>query len=498
MKVFKELALDSLVYGASNFLGRLIGFFLLPLYTQYLSTFDYGIIAMMSFITIFYTPLSSMGITNAIFKVFNREDDPERKRVVLSSGAIAVTVNAVILFLLGYLLADFLTYLLVDDKNYRNVFLLALSAAFFTSISAVFSVVLRANRKVLQIGLIRIVELLLTVGFTIYYVVYLREGLIGVFYGSFIGTLAALILSLILCRSFLVPKFSRPDLKEMLAYGLPFLPHRLLTYGSGFAAQYIMKVYLGVAAVGVYDVAVRFAVPLAFIVGSVQSAWVPIKFQIHKEEGENGPAVFRRVITTYLFVILFLFTSMTIFVPEVVLFLMPEEFHAAAQLMPYVLLVHLARSFYFMLGTGFDFTTNTKPLPLVSGAGFVIMIGLGIIGIKYFGTVGAVLSVSLSWITMATMIRYFSIRRYYIPLNFKGFAWNGVVSVVSIIASVLIYTSLDNFWLRIGAEIIAFLGISVWIALIVRSSDDFKSLNLGKYPVFGKLNGLLIKLGAKA
>ena len=96
LKSLRDLIKDSLTYGASGLLGQLIGFLLLPLYTQYLTPRDYGILALVIFIPQFFTPISSMGITNAIFRRYNFHNEEEKRKSSLFTANLSILITSLI------------------------------------------------------------------------------------------------------------------------------------------------------------------------------------------------------------------------------------------------------------------------------------------------------------------------------------------------------------------------------------------------------------------
>lgn len=492
MKVFKALTFDSLIYGASNFLGKVIGFLLLPLYTSYLTPYDYGIVAMLAFVPIFFGPLASMGITNAIFRRYNLRADKEEQSNILSTGAYAVFFNSLLFLGIGLLFGKPLAKFLVDDTALSQLVEVSIYTAFATSIAAVFTVVLRAERKVVTIGIVRLFELLVTIGSTIYLVVYQDQGVMGVLIGGLVGAVCAMVLIIICCLKYMRFSFDRIELQAMMSYGLPFLPHRLLTFGSTFLGQYLIKTYVGLSATGLCDIALRFAVPLTFIVGSVQSAWVPLKFQIHREE-EDASLIFKKVISTYLIFVLAIFLALATFGPELLRLFTAPEFHSAANLLPFVLLIPLARSAYFMLGTGFEFTNNTKPVPLISGAGIIALLASSFPLIRYFGIYGAIGGLVICWIVMTALVRYFARARYYVPLNSKTL-WFFILCSVFTTVLCFSFQLIDTTFYRFVMEAIFCFCSLLGILVFLMRSKDFQSLDLERFTIFGMLNRIFILL----
>lgn len=485
MKVFKALATDSLVYGASNFLSKVVGFLLLPLYTSYLTPYDYGIVAMLAYVQIFFLPLSSLGITNAIFRRFNLLADENERNKVLSTGVFGVIISALFFFLLAFYFQGPLTVFLIDDVSLVFLTQLSLYTALIRAVSAIFLVVLRAERKVLKIGVIKIVELIISLCLTILFVVYFDKGVVGVIIGNLGGAIFSFLMTVGFCYAKISLSFSLSEIKELLSYGLPYLPHRMLTYGSAFFGQYFIKSYVGLEESGLFDIALRFAIPLTFIVGAVQSAWVPLKFQIHREE-ENPSLVFKRVISNYLVFLLGIYVILSFTGPELLRLFTTEAFHEAAYLLPIALLIPLSRAAYFMLATGFEFNNNSKPMPIISGLGLLSFLIVSFPLISAIGLYGAIFGIVASNIVMTVIIRLYAVKRFYIPLNIN------VLGVFTITASIICFASylvqrIEDCNIRILAETSLLLFVAVVFWFLIKFYFKLVLADIADFPFFGKL-----------
>lgn len=496
----KDITKDTMTYGFANMLGQIISFLLLPLYTIYLTPEDYGVVGMLDFILLFFPVIAALGISNAIFRRYNLYEEEDLRIRVLSTGALFVLFTSFLLLLVAFSFSESITSILVDDvEKYNFLTQIVFVSGWFLSMAGVFTVVLRAQRKVATLAKVRIAGLLITILCTIYLVVFEETGVWGVFIGGLIGNIVIFIALLILCRRFIKPVFLKEELKFLLGYGLPLFPHHLIVIGTNFLGQYLIKTYIGLAETGLYNIALKFALPLTFIVGSIQSAWVPIKFQIHREEKDilKRAGTFRQLISTYILTILILFLGLAFFAPDILLWVTPSEFDNAAFLVPFVLLIPFTRGIYFMSSTGFEFTNNTKPLPLVSSTSILVLAIIGFSTVQYLGIYGIITAIVVSWITSACMIRYFAIKRFYVPINYLIIILS-LLSAFFIIGVVFtIQQTISNPFLRIGISTILTLIGTIAILGILINNKDFESLNLEKYPVLGKFNHILNFLKSK-
>ena len=176
------------------------------------------------------------------------------------------------------------------------------------------------------------------------------------------------------------------------------------------------------------------------IVSSVQSSWVPIKFQIHRDHGAESKVIFKDIISIYISLIAIAFLFSLFIFPEIIILILDSKYYESANLIPYVLLIPFFKAIYYKAGTGFEFTDNTKPIPLISLLGLLSLVIFSFLFIESAGIIGLIISISISWIVMASAVRYFSISRFYIPLDNRLL----VLIISMIIISVLLYVNFQN------------------------------------------------------
>ncbi len=80
------------IYFIGNFASRLLMFFLLPLYTAYLSTSDYGVVDLLMSILPLIGPVFTLQATESIFRfLFDKKTNAEKKICISSSLTIMLS-----------------------------------------------------------------------------------------------------------------------------------------------------------------------------------------------------------------------------------------------------------------------------------------------------------------------------------------------------------------------------------------------------------------------
>lgn len=432
LKKLLGLLSDAAIYGVSSALSQLINFFLLPVYTRFLTPEDVGIAQLLAIITIVFMPLANLGMTNAIFRRFNLEKEPAKRGQVLTTGLVSVAAASVLLMAVGLVGSSWLAAFVVQAARTTDLVRLTLVSAMLVTISNVPLVTLRAQRRVKTIAVVDVTKLLLSVAVAVWFVVVERWGVLGLVVANLAAdSFFTVVQFAISYRAF----WFEPSLaawKQMLSYGLPFVPHHIQAVALEQYGVYAVAHMLSLAEGGLYSVALKFAVPVSFVVNAIQNSWVAYKFQIHADEFDPA-IIFRTMFTYYVAGVMYLWLGVSVWGPELVRLLTPPRWWEAALVVPLAALIPVARGLYFMLGTGVEVSNNTRPMPAVSFAGLLTVIGGSTLLIPRFKQFGAPIATSLGWIVMAGVIYWLAQRRFKVLYDWPtvaGFLGAAVALVV--------------------------------------------------------------------
>lgn len=126
----------------------------------------------------------------------------------------------------------------------------------------------RSVEKIVSYGVFNGVWIIGDVILTIFFVYYLNNGWQGRIYGQLITTLVVSVIGLWLLSRYNVIEWQRPrqsSLKEVLAFGLPLLPHNLANWLRFGMDRYIINYFFSATEVGYYS----FAFNLAAIISTI-------------------------------------------------------------------------------------------------------------------------------------------------------------------------------------------------------------------------------------
>ena len=478
MKALKELLKDSLTYGLTDALSRIISFLLIPLYTSYLTPSDYGIISLVAYVYTFFLVIASFGTTNAIFRRYNIHQHHNEQTETLSTSSLFLLITSSFLLVIAKTFSEEISRSILGTTDYEELINIAILGAFFNCLGNVFQVILRAQRKVKKIAVISLLKLVLTISTTIYLVVVVEMGVKGVILANAAGAILTSVLLFLMSRRALSFSFKLQELKALLLYGIPFIPHKIISQVSLFLPAFLLRNYIGLDAAGLYDISLKFALPLGFIVSSIQKSWVPMKFQIHREEDlEKRKSTFSNLISAYFIGVGFVCCAYSLVGPEILrLMTSSAEYKEAALYLPFVLLITFATGFYFMMGTGFENTDNPKELPIASMLALVLIFGIGFSFTPIIGILAVIFAVFIAFLSQGLLMRYFSIKKFHIPLNTR--------LIFLITFSAVLFSTISHFIQRQSFSyrwnfiLVIYLFLFIIIVVILRNK---RTLILKKY-----------------
>jgi O-antigen/teichoic acid export membrane protein len=404
LKKIKELASDSLIYGTSTIIGQLAGLFLVPFYTKVFSPTAYGLFNMTTVITAFIVPVASLGMDAALFRYYSLAKTEEEKLRYFSNATILKTVAVILILLLMVPFYNLLNGWLFENKLLKSQFLILLGSILFDSFSALSVIALRSERKVKSIAGVNLIVLGIGIGLSIFFVLILRMGVTGAMVS---GLLAAIIRSLLFLRTsnknFSFQNIEKKYQKQLLSYGLPMVPHKIQGFIITMFTAFIINQKLGLAYAGLYAVATKLAKPMTFVVGIVQQAWTPYKYQIHKTD-TNPVSTFRNLTSLYWVLLLFLWGGISVISPFMYNALISSKYWEGKSFVPFISFITVAQGMYFTVTTGFELSTKQKRMVTASFFGMVFLVVCTLLTLNYYPPYSFFIAQSISFFILSIII----------------------------------------------------------------------------------------------
>ena len=217
-----RLAKHSAIYGLGAVVARLIGLFLLPLVTHYLTRAELGAVDTLIALSVVLVIVFRAGISMAFFRFyFDAEDEAGRTRVVRTSFWFTMA-SATSALIVGWALAGQISEFLFSTHSnadlVRAAFVLLWAQMNYEQLTSLF----RVEERSVSYVAATLANVVITVAATILLVAVWDKGALGVLIGNFTGTLAVYFGPPTGASARL--EFDRPLFRQMQRFGLPPCP----------------------------------------------------------------------------------------------------------------------------------------------------------------------------------------------------------------------------------------------------------------------------------
>lgn len=440
---------NSIIYTVSGILIKCFSFFLLPLYTAYLTTEDYGItniansfINVMSFVAAF-------SLYSAIMRFYvDLKDDEEKLSRFYGTIVSFVAVSCIFVCLVLFLLRDPVEKYIFSGIPFFPVILIVSISLLFQCEHTIYDNILRSQQKAFKSSVLSIAYFFVTVVLNIIFVVVLKMGAVGTLLA---GTISASIYTVYFISDMLRTRqitfcFDFKLLKSALKYSIPILPHNLSTHIATFVSSVLIGNTGTFGALGVYSVATQFGHIADTVQNYVNHAYGPWLFEkLHSKEAGYKSSI-RQVVNMLVSVIGLLFIGIALFAHDYIVLLVDKDFVGAWRYVPFITLVYAIKTiYYFYVNILFYFKKASKVLFTATLSGSIINVILSSVLIPAYGAFGSIIADAVAMIIRVGIIVFISKRFEDIGLKVKDFILNFLIVCAFVFTGLIFsYTKYGN------------------------------------------------------
>ncbi|NIV92444.1 oligosaccharide flippase family protein [candidate division KSB1 bacterium] len=418
----KRLTKHSAIYGIGHITTRLVNFLLLPVYTNQIPADEFGVYAVVYMYLAFMTIVYTYGLDAAFLRFFVLSEDTQKRRQIFSTAFWAVVVVGSLLTAIIYLNAATNSRVIISEGLYPNLFRLVSLILLFDALTFLPFLYLRAEEKSLHFVTIKFVNVLINVGLNIYFVVHLKKGVEGILLANVLASAITFALLLPILWRHVSFVFVGSELKELLRFGLPYLPSTLSIVALDLIDRFFLERLVGLEVTGIYSAGYRLGIFMNLFVAAFRFAWHPFFLSTSKQE--NAKEVFAKILTYFVLIASGIFLMISFFVDELVRFeifgftIFGEEYWESTKIVPVILLCYLINGMYVNFIVGIYLEKQTKYLPIVTGAGAIVNILANLLLIPLLGMMGAAYAKFLAYAVMAVCLYLFAQKFYAIHYEF--------------------------------------------------------------------------------
>jgi len=452
------------IYTIGVLIAKSISFLLLPIYSNYLTTNEFGtFVLLMSFYAII-SVLYQAGLSAGMTKYYLEEKSEENRALVFSSTFNFIFFCGLFISITLTIFAKNISELVFSGENYYTLFIILIWTLFIDTINFYILHLFKTKSKFNYVSLINIANSFITLFLSIIFIVIFNFKLMGVFLALLSsGIITFLILSPKVIGYFKF-KIRKDYLISIFKFGIPLLIGGIFSTLIDVVDRFILDYFLPREEVGIYGFAYRIALIMNVVVLSFRTTWTP--YSINSYNSNSYSKDFGKIFEKIIFIMLFIFLITSLSMDEIFkikfneIYFLDNSYYTSIVIIPYILLAYLFNglvSFYsvypYVSGKSYYFL-------IADGLAFILNIILNFLLIPKLGIEGAAIATLFSFVFSFLYLFYISYRKIKIDYN--------VMNIFIIVGLSIIVFFLSNQFNSIALDVVLLTGYTLLILSLLK------------------------------
>ena len=400
----KQLMKNTIIIFLGRACTQLISFFLLPLYTSFLLTKEYGLVDLITTYVTLLVPIITLELEMSVFRylIDVREKEKETKKVL--SNNFLVLLISLLLFGIAYIIVTCFWHF-----DFRWLILFDIIICTF---SGNFLQIARGLGKTLDYAISCIITGVSTILLNILFIVILKMGAFGMIMSMALANGLGALYLFIKLKLYKKINFKLKDtklIKSMYKYSIPLVPNSISWWVVNVSDRTIISIILGAAANGIYAISNKFPTIISSLLGIFNLSWSEsAALHINSKDRDK---FFSDVLNTVTKIFTSLGVGMIACMPFVFPILINHRYNEAFNYIPILILATIFNVAICMYTGIYIAKKMTKQVAATTIMGAIINIVINLIFVKLIGLYAAALSTAISYFAMM-IYRHIDLKKY--------------------------------------------------------------------------------------
>lgn len=409
-------------YFYGNFVVLLLGLVSVPLITWVLSPDEYGRTSLYSSVASIIYIFAILGLDQSYIRFFYKENVD---RVKLFKQCLKWPLILIIVLSGIYVIFSERFNVILFGKGGWDVTLLVVGYTITSVFERFLFLNIRMDQKGKLYSNLNILSKVLYIGFIFLFVYILGDDFRV---GIYALTLPLVIVTLTVGIRFIVVSRRSESVKheitqkELLTYGVPFVPMLLMEWLLSSMDKWSIRFYNGFDETGVYGIAMQImSILLTFKITYV-AFWAPIAMEKYEKEPEDVvKPFFADMFQKVQFLGMAAAFLLTI-CRGIIVLILGNDYRASIKIIPFLSLMPILSILFEMTGQGVKFKGKIKYFNYASAAAIVMNLVGNTLLVPRFRGIGAAIATALTYIVYFIMGTVFGNKCYPVKYDFRQFA----------------------------------------------------------------------------
>lgn len=405
-----KLIKNTLIISIGTLSTKLVQFFLIPLYTRFLSPSEYGIVELFITITSLCIPIISFQIEQGMFRflVDSRNNKKNIQKIVSTTLFFVllciITFSSLFVLISFFIKVEYKFFILINTISCLvNILLLQVARGL-------------GNNKVYSIA--GVITGLSTVIFNIIFLVFLNLKAFGMLTGTLLGYIIGIIYLFVKLKiySFIsIRSFDKKELKKLLNYSLPLVPNQISWWIFGTSDRFIVSYLLGLASTGILSIGYKFSNAYIQIYNVFNLSWTEsVTLHINDYDFEKYfNDIFNKMVKLFSLGGICIIST----IPFIFKIFVSSSYYEAYFLIPIAIVATIFQMIVGLISTIYIAKNDTKIIATTSVLSAVLNVSSHLLLLKHIGLYAAVVSTLISYVFFSCY-RFIDINKKYNKISF--------------------------------------------------------------------------------
>lgn len=394
MNPLKSLLGQTAVYGLPTIVGRLLNYFLVPLYTGVFEhTSDYGVISELYAYVAFLIVILTFGMETAFFKFLNERDD---KEAVFKNSFVTILSINVIFFLLVLIFSQNIANGIGYAENSEFIMILGFVVC-IDAITAIPMAKLRALNKAKRFATIHFLAIAVNIGLNLFFMLVLfdkNEPMEGVLFILIANLLSSSVKVIGTYKDFIGLKLAInwELFKSMIKYAFPLAIAGFAGIANETLDRVMMRPLLegtgktsteALAEVGIYSAVYKLAMIVTIFLQAYRYAAEPFFFSQNKNKDRNK--LYAKIMNYFIAAVCIIFLGVALNIDIFKEFIRNPDYWVGLGVVPILLIANVFLGIYFNQSIWYKLSGQTRFGAYIAIGGMTITVLINVIFIPVYG-----------------------------------------------------------------------------------------------------------------
>lgn len=441
----KYLVKNTVLLSIGNFASKFISFFLVPLYTNVLSTSEYGTVDLIYTICTLIVPIMTLNISESVMRFLLDKKDTEKIKTISN-----------VSFFLSFLLGIFIIPFLMLFNVFNNYIIFIYLYCIFLAGSQIYLYILKGEEKLGLYTFGNVLNTLLIAILNIFFLVICKQGIKGFLLSYIVSNSIVTLYGFITSKSYrnISLNLDKELYKKMVKYSFVLIPTSFMWWIMNSSDKVMISYIIDSSANGIYAISYKLPTLISTIISVFTQAWL---FSAISEKDSSDNEEYTNTVFESLFCFCFFCSFSLLVVSKFFLrYYVSADFYDAWKYMNFLLVGVSFQSLATFVSTSYSVNKDNKGYLFSGLFGAIVNIILNFLLIPFIKIYGAAIATCVSYI-FVFVYRIIDTKKY---VNINAFEKKYLKSYL------LIFLSVISIYIKgITCQIVLLIELFVFILL---------------------------------